>query len=112
MEGSVGSGSRLVRELTRETMNRTFTESEQPHGLVAWARRLAAAIQVVSVAAIALSLFLIARQLPIGEMIEGLSSWVQGLGVWGPVVYGLVYVVAVVVLIPGAAMTVAAGAVF
>src|SRR5262249_60153140 len=72
----------------------------------------APAFRVVSVTAIALRLFVIARQLPIGEMIEGLSSWVQGLGLWGPVVYGLVYVAAVVALIPGAALTIAAGALF
>jgi uncharacterized membrane protein YdjX (TVP38/TMEM64 family) len=45
-------------------------------------------------------------------MIEGLSNWVQGFGVWSAVVYGLIYVAAVVALIPGAALTITAGAVF
>jgi uncharacterized membrane protein YdjX (TVP38/TMEM64 family) len=93
-------------------MSRTVAESRWRHGLVARVRRRAPAIQFISVAAVALSLFSIARQLPIGEMIEGLSSWVQGFGVWRPVVYGLIYVAAVVALIPGAALTIAAGALF
>jgi uncharacterized membrane protein YdjX (TVP38/TMEM64 family) len=79
---------------------------------VAWAQRRAPTIRVISVAAIALSLFAIARRLPIAEMIEGLSNWVQKFGVWGPVVYGLIYVAAVVALMPGAALTLAAGALF
>jgi uncharacterized membrane protein YdjX (TVP38/TMEM64 family) len=92
--------------------SRTITQSRRPHSLTAWARRQAPAIQVVSVAAIGLSLLWIARQLPVGEMIEGLSSWVRGFGVCGPVVYGVIYVAAVVALIPGAALTISAGALF
>jgi uncharacterized membrane protein YdjX (TVP38/TMEM64 family) len=45
-------------------------------------------------------------------MVEALSGWVQGLGVWGPVVYGLIYVMAVVALAPASALTIAAGAIF
>lgn len=84
----------------------------QAHGLSAWARRYAGAVKLVSVAAIALSLFLIARKLPVAEMVEALSGRVQGLGVWGPVVYGLIYVLAVVALVPASALTIAAGAIF
>jgi uncharacterized membrane protein YdjX (TVP38/TMEM64 family) len=76
------------------------------------AQTYAGTVKLVSVAVIALSLFLIARWLPIGEMVEALSGWVQGLGVWGPVVYGLIYVMAVVALVPAAALTIAAGALF
>jgi uncharacterized membrane protein YdjX (TVP38/TMEM64 family) len=93
-------------------MNQSLTESRRTDDLVAWVRGRAPAIQVISFAAIALCLFSIARLLPVGEIIEGLSSWVQGSGVWGPVVYGLIYVAAVVALVPGAALTIAAGALF
>jgi uncharacterized membrane protein YdjX (TVP38/TMEM64 family) len=55
---------------------------------------------------------LIARKLPIGAMVEALSGWVQGRDVWGPVVYGLIYVVAAVALVPASALTIAAGAIF
>lgn len=79
---------------------------------MAWAWRQAVAVKLVSVVTIALSLVLVARGLPIGEMIESLSGWVRGLGVWGPVVYGLIYVVAVVALVPASALTLAAGALF
>ncbi len=77
-----------------------------------WMRRHGSAIRVISVAAIALSLFVIARKLPVGTVVESLSGWVQRLGVWSPVVYGLIYVAAVVALVPASALTIAAGALF
>jgi uncharacterized membrane protein YdjX (TVP38/TMEM64 family) len=40
------------------------------------------------------------------------ASWVDSFGVWGPVVYVAGYVVATVALVPGALMTLAAGAIF
>ncbi|MHB1557000.1 MAG: VTT domain-containing protein [Isosphaeraceae bacterium] len=89
-----------------------YDESRWPHRLVNWARRWALIVQLISAAAIVLSLLAIARRLPIAEMIAGLSNWVQKFGVWGPVVYGLIYAVAVVALIPGSALTLAAGALF
>ncbi len=95
-------------------MSRSDWESglPRPHGRTAWARRHAGAVKLISVAAIALSLFLIARRLPVGEMVESLSGLVRGLGVWGAIVYGLIYIVAVVALVPASALTIAAGAIF
>ena len=93
-------------------MSRSEHESGRQHGLVDWARRHAGAVKLVSVAAIALSLFLMTRRLPIGQVVEALSGWVRGLGVWGTVVYGLIYVMAVIALVPASALTIAAGAIF
>jgi uncharacterized membrane protein YdjX (TVP38/TMEM64 family) len=39
-------------------------------------------------------------------------SWIESLGVWGPVAFVLGYVVATVLLVPGALLTIAAGAIF
>lgn len=95
-------------------MSRTNGESEppRPHGLIAWITRHAGAVKLLSAAAIGLSLFLIARRLPVAEMVEALSGRVRGLGVWGPIVYGLIYVLAVIAMVPASALTVAAGAIF
>jgi uncharacterized membrane protein YdjX (TVP38/TMEM64 family) len=41
-----------------------------------------------------------------------LEVWINGLGIWGALVFGLVYVSAVVALLPGSALTLAAGALF
>ena len=40
------------------------------------------------------------------------SAWVDGLGVWGPVVFVLGYTVATVAFIPGSLLTLAGGAIF
>jgi uncharacterized membrane protein YdjX (TVP38/TMEM64 family) len=44
--------------------------------------------------------------------IERLEGWVQGLGIWGPIVYGLVYVAAVLAMVPASPLTIGAGAIF
>ena len=41
-----------------------------------------------------------------------LRTWIESLGVWGPLVFGLIYIVAVVAVVPGSALTAAAGALF
>jgi uncharacterized membrane protein YdjX (TVP38/TMEM64 family) len=77
--------------------------------LTATANRNAALIKWISVAAIVLSVMLIFRKLPVGPAIEALLGWIGRLGLWGPVVFGLIYIVAVVALAPGSALTLAAG---
>ena len=47
-----------------------------------------------------------------GGYIPRFAAWVEGLGVWGPVVFILGYAVAAVAFIPGSLLTLAAGAVF
>jgi uncharacterized membrane protein YdjX (TVP38/TMEM64 family) len=74
--------------------------------------RYAPLIKWVSVALILVSVVLIFRQLPVGQVLESLEDLIKDLGVWGPVVYGLVYVVAVVLLFPASALTLVGGAVF
>ena len=65
-----------------------------------------------SYAVIAVSLVLLIRALPLSDGISALRSWVEGLGVWGPIVFGLIYVAAVVGMIPASLLTLAAGATF
>ncbi len=74
--------------------------------------RLAPTIRTAAIVVILLSLALITRTLPFGKMVEALSNWVQGLGVWGAIVYGLIYIAAVVGLLPASVLTLAAGAIF
>lgn len=72
------------------------------------------------------------KRLPLGRVLAGLAilllivlagrraaalvppfaEWVQGLGVWGPVVFVLGYVVATVAFVPGSILTLGAGAIF
>lgn len=76
------------------------------------ARSLEPYVRAVSLAAIGAGLVLIARRLPLGALAGSLEGWVRGLGVWGPLAYAAVYVVAVVALVPASALTIAAGAIF
>jgi uncharacterized membrane protein YdjX (TVP38/TMEM64 family) len=81
-------------------------------GPTATVNRFATAIKGVSVALIVLSVALIFRQLPVGPAVQALEGWIESLGIWGPLTFGLIYVVAVAALIPGSALTLAAGALF
>ena len=91
---------------------RTPTESDARDAAPRKGSRLATAVEVASVALILLSLAAIARRLPIEELLGSLGDWVEGLGPWGPLAFGAIYVVAVVLLVPASALTIAAGAVF
>ena len=50
--------------------------------------------------------------LPLQEWLETFSKWVEGLGFLGYVLFGLVYIVAVIALAPGAVFTLAGGVAF
>jgi uncharacterized membrane protein YdjX (TVP38/TMEM64 family) len=56
------------------------------------------------------ALFLLARAG--GSYVPAFAAWVNGLGVWGPLVFILGYAVAVVAFIPAFLLTLAAGAIF
>ena len=56
------------------------------------------------------ALVLLGRQL--GGLLPRFAEWVDGLGFWGPTVFIAGYVVTTIAFIPGAVMTLAAGAVF
>jgi uncharacterized membrane protein YdjX (TVP38/TMEM64 family) len=47
-----------------------------------------------------------------GGVVIRFAEWVDGLGVWGPVVFILGYAVATVAFLPGSLLTLAAGAIF
>lgn len=47
-----------------------------------------------------------------GDKLALLRDWISGLGVWGPFVFVLLYIVAVVAALPGAAITIAGATLF
>jgi uncharacterized membrane protein YdjX (TVP38/TMEM64 family) len=63
----------------------------------------------LGLAAIAL-LYFVGREA--GAYVPRFALWVESLGVWGPVVFILGYVMAVVAFVPGSVMTLAGGAIF
>lgn len=52
------------------------------------------------------------RYLGIGEKLGDLRQWIQKFGSLAPLVYVLIYIIAVVAALPGAAITIAGGALF
>lgn len=69
-------------------------------------------IKWVSVTVIVVGIILIVRLLPVENAMRWLTDWVNRLGMWGPIVFALVYILAAVLFVPGSALTLAAGAVF
>lgn len=58
------------------------------------------------------TIFVLAIVLGIGEKLGALRGWIQSLGVLGPAVFVGLYILGVVVGIPGSALTIAAGGLF
>ena len=67
-------------------------------------KRIAAGVVIL------VALVLLGRQL--GGLLPRFAGWVDGLGLWGPAVFIAGYIVTTIAFIPGAVMTLAAGAVF
>jgi uncharacterized membrane protein YdjX (TVP38/TMEM64 family) len=82
---------------------------------VSWtatARRHAGKVRCLSAGLMVLSGVLLLRQIPVEPLVNSLEEWVQAWGNWGPFLYGLIYVAAVVLLIPGSALSLTAGVLF
>ncbi|WP_103509215.1 TVP38/TMEM64 family protein [Streptomyces sp. SM13] len=47
-----------------------------------------------------------------GDLLRDVRQWVDSLGMWGPVVFAVVYALAVTALLPGSVLTASAGALF
>lgn len=74
--------------------------------------RWAPKVRLVSILIAVVAFLMIARTLPISEMVAALRGWVEELGVWGPVAFAVVYVVATVLMLPASLLTIAAGTIF
>jgi pyruvate/2-oxoglutarate dehydrogenase complex dihydrolipoamide dehydrogenase (E3) component/uncharacterized membrane protein YdjX (TVP38/TMEM64 family) len=66
----------------------------------------------VALLAIVVAVLVLARVFGVGERLEALRGWIGALGPWGPLVFVLIYVVAVVLALPGSAITIVGGALF
>jgi uncharacterized membrane protein YdjX (TVP38/TMEM64 family) len=83
-------------------MDNALTERKKVQGL--W--------RPIALLAVIVAIIIMARLLGLGERLGDLRRWILSLGAWGPAVFLLLYAVAVVVALPGSALTVAAGALF
>jgi uncharacterized membrane protein YdjX (TVP38/TMEM64 family) len=77
--------------------------------------RYAAGIKRASIGVTALALFLLAWFVPLAPIaptVQALIAWIDGLGAWGPVAFGLLYIAATLLFIPALGLTLATGALF
>jgi len=81
---------------------------EAPDSSVRWAGR----VRLVSVVAIILGLLLIGAALPMETAIRAVTGWVEGLGPVGPLVYAGIYLCVTLLMLPAAAISLVAGALF
>ena len=89
--------------MLKESAVRSQQSEQPPTGRVRGGRIAAGVVGLVA-------LVLLGRQF--GGLLPRFAEWVDGLGFWGPAVFIAGYVVTTVAFIPGAVMTLAAGAVF
>jgi len=68
--------------------------------------------KIAIIVAVIISLIALTKYLPIASYIMSMLEWTENLGVWGPVVVALFYIVACVFFIPGSIVTLGAGFLF
>jgi uncharacterized membrane protein YdjX (TVP38/TMEM64 family) len=69
-------------------------------------------VKVISIVLIVASVLVLVRLLPVDRAAGLLAAQIDGLGLWGPLVFAGVYVVWTVLFLPGSVLTLAAGALF
>jgi uncharacterized membrane protein YdjX (TVP38/TMEM64 family) len=80
--------------------------------LISTADRYATAVRWVAIALIVVSTLSVLQLVPMAELIDASRERVASLGLWGPVAFGALYIAATVLLLPGAILTLGAGALF
>ena len=65
-----------------------------------------------SLIVVLICVILLMRLLPMDRVVRLLTTAIEGLGVWGPIVFALAYVAAALMFVPGSALTLASGLLF
>lgn len=62
--------------------------------------------------AVVITVLILGRTFGLGDRLGELRGWIHSFGPWGPVVFFLIYVVAVVAALPGSAITITVAAIY
>ncbi len=87
-------------------------ESQTLAGTSTAAARKAGRWRPIVLLVLLIAVLVLAKVFNVGEKLGTLRDWLITLGPWGPLVFLLIYIAAVVAALPGAAITIAAGALF
>lgn len=85
------------------------------HPPAPWRRfltRHTTALHWVAAAVVVVALAVLMHAVPSERLVQWVQRWVDSLGNWGPVAFGLIYIVAVLLFIPGSILSLAAGAIY
>jgi uncharacterized membrane protein YdjX (TVP38/TMEM64 family) len=69
-------------------------------------------VKLIAFAVLLAAFIFTAHYFGLGAQLGRMRGWIVSLGYWGPAVYIVVYALAVTLLVPGSALTLAAGAIF
>jgi uncharacterized membrane protein YdjX (TVP38/TMEM64 family) len=69
-------------------------------------------VRPVVLIVVIVALFVAFRVLGVERVFQEVRAWISGLGPWGPVVFVGIYILATVAVVPGSALSIAAGALF
>jgi uncharacterized membrane protein YdjX (TVP38/TMEM64 family) len=69
-------------------------------------------VKPVVLVVVIVSLVLLSRWLGLGKRLAELQDWIKSIGLWGPVVFVIIYAGTTVAAIPGSAMSIIAGSMF
>jgi uncharacterized membrane protein YdjX (TVP38/TMEM64 family) len=75
-------------------------------------KKSGAAARWLAFAVLAVGLFVAWRLLPVKDWLKDFQDWISGLGPLGGVLYGLAYIAAALLFVPGAILTLGAGFLF
>jgi uncharacterized membrane protein YdjX (TVP38/TMEM64 family) len=66
----------------------------------------------IVIAIFIVAMFLAWQFLPLEDWIQDFTAWIASLGAWGVIAFGVLYVIATLLLAPGSVMSIAAGVAF
>src|SRR5437870_5033847 len=69
-------------------------------------------VRLVGIALLAAATVTVLIVLPVKDYLDLFLEWLRGIGVWGPLLLGAVYILASVLFVPGSLLTLGAGFVF
>jgi uncharacterized membrane protein YdjX (TVP38/TMEM64 family) len=75
-------------------------------------KRSAAHWKMLLLIALAAAVIVVFRLAGWSDRLDLLRNWIGGLGIWGPFVFVLLYIIAVILALPGAAITIAGATLF
>lgn len=104
----MSTNTESVRYNSREGRHLTDSHLTSQPRATRWTRWIRGAAWLLIVVA----LLLLVRSLPTAQASSAMKGWISGLGIGGPIVLALIYIVATVLFVPGTILTPAAGAIF